>query len=63
MIFLFSQQSFSMGCLIRGGGRIVPLQVFKGKGRHARRVIHTREGSLLFRLFTNWLRRGAFPAR
>lgn len=52
-----------MGCLIRGEERIVPLQVFKGKGRYARRVIHTREGSLLFRLFTNWLRRGAFPAR
>lgn len=52
-----------MGCLIRGEERIVPLQVFKGKGRRARRIIHTREGSFLFRLFTLWLRRGAFPAR
>lgn len=52
-----------MDPMIREGGGAVPLQVFKGKGRHARRVIHTRQGSLLFRLFTDWLRRGAFPAR
>lgn len=41
----------------------MPLQVYKGKGRHARRVIHSRSGGLFFRLFTQWLRRGAFTAR
>ena len=41
----------------------MPLQVYKGRGRHARRVVHSRQGSLLFRLFTDWLRNGAFVAR
>ena len=41
----------------------MPFQVYKGKGRHARRVIHTRPGGLLFRLFTHWLGRGAFSTR
>lgn len=41
----------------------MPFQIYKGKGRHARRVVHTRSGGLLFRWLTNWLRRGAFSAR
>lgn len=36
----------------------MPIQVYKGKGRNARRVVHTRSGSLLFRLFTGWIRGG-----
>lgn len=39
------------------------VQVFKGRGRRARRVVHTRQGSLLFRMFTLWLRHGAFSVR
>lgn len=41
----------------------MPLQVYKGKGRHARRVVYSRPGGLLFRLFTGWLRSGSFSAR
>jgi len=41
----------------------MPFQAYKGKGRHARRVIHSRPGGLLFRLFSDWLRRGAFTAK
>lgn len=41
----------------------MPLQVYKGKGRHARRVIYKRSGSLLFRLFTGWLRNGVSSVR
>ena len=41
----------------------MPLQVYKGKGRHARRVVHKRSGGLLFRLFTQWLRNGVMTVR
>jgi len=41
----------------------MPLQVFKGKGRYARRVVYSRSGGLLFRLFTAWLRNGVTLAR
>lgn len=39
------------------------IQVYKGKGRRARRVVHTRSGGLLFRVITGWLCGGVTFAR
>lgn len=41
----------------------MPLQVYKGKGRYARRIEVSRPGGLFFRLFTHWLRSGLTTAR
>lgn len=41
----------------------MPLEVYKGRGRRARRITVTRPGSFLFRLYTNWLRSGLSVGR
>ena len=41
----------------------MPLEVYKGRGRRARRIGVSRPGSFLFRLYMNWLRNGLTVVR